>query len=578
MSTGKSLLFFLTVFFLAFIPLQVTAGISGQVAADFQPTTGVIIMPVDNEFLIDLGVSSGVNQGDLFSVLAPGKQIIHPLTQEVLGTLDKVGAILKVTRIKDRYSHARVVSGELDLKPGDTVSRFTNISAGFWDYTGQGQELFTDLLSALPHLEWQTYDAAQAERPALPQAVAGKTPMLVFVLESGQLRVRDRDFQILRSYVTTDQPRSPSPAETTTDTASRSGTSPMPSAIVASAAETQQHKSIIRRDQIDSSQIWTALELKGNPVALEIGDFDGDGNQEYAILLPDKLTIVRLVNGVTEVLATFSQEWADKYLTMDSIDLNGDGISDLYITAASSHEIASLVYGFRQDRFQLLQHSIPFYLRKVHVATEGDLLLGQRMGEAGTDFSSPIVRMKSNNDTLESGDPIQIPWGAEIFGITTIRSKTATPLFVTLSRTGHLQVQRTEGSALWESSKPFGGSQLNFSRLDQSGGSRFSTIPVIIKPRLETIEKEVILVPLNEGGGVFDFFTNRGPGRVVALQWDGQHLQELWHTQPQNGYLADFRYADIDNDGTKELVKLINFSRSGFLKEGRAALIVYEIE
>ena len=30
-------------------------------------------------------------------------------------------------------------------------------------------------------------------------------------------------------------------------------------------------------------------------------------------------------------------------------------------------------------------------------------------------------------------------------------------------------------------------------------------------------------------------------------------MKEVWHTEPQGGYLADFRVADVDNDGKEEI-------------------------
>lgn len=563
--TRITLSFFLTIFSVMF-PTLVAADITRRVTADFRPMSGVIIMPLKDEFLIDLGRHNGVVRGDLFTVVVPGEQVIHPHTKEVLGSLDEVASILKITSVNDRFSHAQALSGSQDLEPGDTLGRFMNVPAVFKGSREYGPALFDDLRSTLPHLDWWHPEYGQFEWPPNPQQLnKDETPMLFFIQEAGILNVYDNNFQPLRNYDTISESGFSSPSGPKTET-------------LEETTVTKSNSIVVHNTNVDSSQIWTAQELKGNPVALEIGDLDGDGYQEHATLYRDKLKISRLVSGETQILSTFPLEWADKFLTMDSIDLNSDGISELYITAVDEHGLASLVFGFSQDRFQLLQHSIPFYLRKVHIAGEGDVLLGQQMGESRTHFSYPVYRLSLSNNKLEPGEPIQLPWGAEIFGITSILDNKETPLFVTLSGTGQLQVKHIDGTKLWESAKPFGGSHLNFSRRDHSGGTRAEVLSVYIKPRLEKLDDNTILVPLNEGGGMFNFFTDRGPGRVVAMQWNGQYLQQLWHTQPQNGYLADFRYADFDNDGTKELVKLIHFSRSGFLKEGRSALIVYEID
>jgi hypothetical protein len=56
-------------------------------------------------------------------------------------------------------------------------------------------------------------------------------------------------------------------------------------------------------------------------------------------------------------------------------------------------------------------------------------------------------------------------------------------------------------------------------------------------------------------------------------------LDEAWTTKPQFGYLADFRLADADNDGQKEVVMAVGFSgKLKFLSQRRSTLVVYELQ
>ncbi len=167
---------------------------------DFKSLTGVVIMPAGNEFLVDLDAEQGLAVGDLMAVVEPGEKIIHPVTKEVLGTLDARKGLFKVTRIKSGYSYVKALDDASGIVRGDTIRRYSNMSATFWDYSGRGETFFAQLQQALPSLEWQDYPSAQAARPQIPSAPASGAPALVFVLQDDLLQVRDAGFEPLRSY------------------------------------------------------------------------------------------------------------------------------------------------------------------------------------------------------------------------------------------------------------------------------------------------------------------------------------------------------------------------------------------
>ncbi len=156
-------------------------------------------MAVGNEYLIDLDASKGLAPGDLVSVVEPGEKIIHPVTKEVLGSLDRVKAVLQVTRVKGGYSYTQPVGKGEKIQRGDQVRRFAGVPAAFWDYTGRGETYFEELQQALPDLEWQGYAAAQANRPATPTAPAADAG-LIFVYTDDSLTVHGAGFQVIRSY------------------------------------------------------------------------------------------------------------------------------------------------------------------------------------------------------------------------------------------------------------------------------------------------------------------------------------------------------------------------------------------
>lgn len=170
------------------------AAVPEEIARDFAPLSGYVVMPADGEFLIDRGAADGIAVGDLFSVLRPGEQIVHPVTGKVLGSLDRVKGFLQVTRVRPGYSHARPLEVRENIGSGDAIRRYERIPAAFLDTTGRGRPIYDRLRTALPGMEWRIVAAPADGKASLPEGT-----MLAFVLESGRLEVRGPD-QILRSY------------------------------------------------------------------------------------------------------------------------------------------------------------------------------------------------------------------------------------------------------------------------------------------------------------------------------------------------------------------------------------------
>ncbi|UCF91198.1 MAG: hypothetical protein JSW39_23450 [Desulfobacterales bacterium] len=176
------------------------AAVIEEIARDFKPLAGYVVMVQDEEYIIDLDETQGVALGHIFSVVKPGKPMVHPVTQKVLGTLEEVKGILKIIRLKSGYSFARPLGKTVDIQKGDPIRRYENLPALFWDYTGKGKPFFAQLQSTLPSLKWRDYESAQRTRPPTPGPSSQHPDALLFILTSQGVEVRDPEFYELRRY------------------------------------------------------------------------------------------------------------------------------------------------------------------------------------------------------------------------------------------------------------------------------------------------------------------------------------------------------------------------------------------
>lgn len=571
----------LTLAFVLFATAAFSFEQSAEVARDLAPLSGVVVMPAGEEYLIDLDEAKGVREGDLFAVVVPGEKIVHPVTQTVLGSLDQVKGYLQVSRVKSGYSYARPLDQTPALARGDQLRRFEQLPAQFWDYTGQGEGLYSALRTALPGLEWQTYAAAQAQRPDPPRAPAGKVATLIFVLDDKGLSVKDGGFAPLRFY-----PRAsaaavapvaptPTPAAKAAPVATSSATA---LAIVpAPAAATVPGSGIVAVGGRSEAGVWYSPELPGEPAGLVVDDFDGDGRQETAIAFADSLVISRVTGSDFQTLSTIPLGKALKVIAVDAADLTGDGRPELYLTAVDGQALASLVVEWQGGNYQITMQKIAMFFRSVDLPGEGSVLLGQVMGSDREDFSGPVFRVKRVGQELRKGSALALPPLVSLYGFVPFVAGNRT-LFASLNINSELQVHDLSGERLWKSVDLFGGREAFIELPDTDVVRDQVTRSLFLKANLKLGPKGEILVPRNEGTRLFGNYRKFESSDLKALAWDGRGLKELWHTRPQSGYLSDFTVADVDNDGTPELAMSVLFSHEGVKSKARSGLVVYDLQ
>ncbi|KAA0892193.1 FG-GAP repeat domain-containing protein [Oryzomonas rubra] len=546
---------------LLFIPaLNASAAFVDALIRDFAPVSGYVIQPAGNEFIIDLDARQQIAVGDIFSVVTPGEKIVHPVTKEVLGTLDTVKGLLQVTRIKAGYSYCRALGAVSGIRNGDVVRRFQNIDVDFWDYTGQGEQLFKELQATLPHLPWQGYVASQKNRPATPALPAGKSPALYFVLTSLGLDVRSPDFEIIHTYPGSGMRQariSPAPA-------------------ISPAAEKNDSAMITRASDSGSETYWTSPPMKGTPVGVETGDFDGDGKQEIAVAFGDRVEIYRLAGGNYQQLATLPLGSAMRAYHLDGFDLKGNGRLQLFVSAVTDFgNTAGVMIESQDGQYRITRKDIPWHMRSLTLPGEGAVLLAQRMGGQGREFSGPVFRVRLAGTELAQGAAVEVPPKANLYDFTPFRFKDQ-KLFVCLGDDGYLNVVTPSGQVVGSSVDKMGGSEsyLEVTEEVQSGGE---SLPAYIPARIVVNENGEIVVPVNSGFSLLSRVRMYAKSEVKAMKWDGSALRDAWHSIQEKSYLADFRLADANNGGSKSLVTVVAFPDYNPFSARRAALHIYKL-
>lgn len=603
------------------------AGFQEDVARDLGPKSASLVAPAPTgaEWLIDADASQGVQTGDLFSVIVKGAPVVNPVTKKTIGNLETVKAVLRVTKVKSGYSYAEVISGKGDLKPGEEARRFSGLPALFWDYAGDGAAVFTQLQGALPDLDWQGYSAAQAGKPEQPRPVPGMAPGLIFVFNDKGLGVKDQDLQPLRFYrpehftavpvqLTTAAPTArltavahdavPAPGGGSIVVPNANQSVPVPGGstsgifgglfgnkdsgpgpggvLPGSGSGVSSTRGGLIVNQMDNREgVWYGPRMEGKPVGVETGDLDGDGKIEVALCFRNRMVVARVANGQFDTVAEYSFGHSGEALNLEGLDLDGNGRMELYVTLAELNNIKSIGFELSNGSIDAVTKQAPWFVRKVHLGTEGYALLGQVLNpdllNRNADFSGPIFRVSRAGDKLERGATISAPNILMLPGFLPFEHG-GQALFTRINMNDKLQVMAPDGAIVWESSDDFGGSETSFERPDgQSGGM---TRYAFVSPRLEPGPDGTILAPVNEGPRTFSAFRQFKSSHLKAITYDGYSMVERWRTKPQGGYMADFRIADADNDGAPEIIMLVMFAHGswGKVNYGNSALLIYEMQ
>ena len=551
------------------VPTLALADLPEQLKKDFAPLDGYVVMQLDNEYLIDLDAAKGLREGDVFSLIVAGKKIVHPVTNEVIGTLDSSKGFLRVTRVKNGYSYAHLLPGSDPVKKGDPIRRFDQVPAYLKSDAAVSIETVQELKTALPQFEWLAAESGEIK------------PLVVFELANQSLTVKAGGGRLLNSYSLAAgvKPVAASTVALPTMTPVASGVpvANVPVAMPADkeSAENKSTSAIIRNETQSQEGIWFGPNIDEAVVGVATADVDGDGSIEIIVATEETIIIGRKVGDEFQRRARISVPGGRRALAIDGADLDGDGRAEVAVSAFQGGEMSSFIIGYVNGGYQLLQKDLPWHFRAINIPGEGLVLLGQEMDQYKNYADQPF-RVSMLGQKLAKGAEYPIPDKTSIYSVAPFADPNGETVYAYLTKTDYLKIADGQGEILWESADYLGGTEIRFERMLEGNDSEEI---YFVRPRIRVGTNGEIMVSRNEGHRVVERYREFKEGQLVAMQWNGLTMLDLWKTALQNGYLADFSVADIDGDGKDELVTVYKFAHKGlFSSTARSAIVVYEIQ
>ena len=327
----------------------------------------------------------------------------------------------------------------------------------------------------------------------------------------------------------------------------------------------------------DGSRLRTQ-RLSYNMVDMAVGDFNGDGKNEVAILSDHDLRIYAWpANGQLKLLGETVVSRTNNNFSMRAIDLNRDRSMALVVatTEETSNRPYSFIYSFKGNKFSTVAERIPYFVSVMRVPpTYAPTLVGQAWDSLK--LFAPGVRIMTKQDgKFTMGTRLDLPTGATVFNcvwlpagkngkgeqLVMLTEDERIKLFQGHGNTlVHTTMDRYSGSATgMDHYKGMPG--LGIDKNYQLPGKYYAPMRLIAADIGNTGDYTLLVnKPISTAAQFFDRYRFFPQGEIHALYWDGVGLGLKWKTRRIRGSVAEVDLGDVNNDGILDLVVGLNTS------------------
>ena len=352
---------------------------------------------------------------------------------------------------------------------------------------------------------------------------------------------------------------------------------------------------------LNRKTFWKSQQFSNEFRGMDIGDVNGDGLNETVMIDPHNVFIYQKKGNEFKLIQQIPGKSYDYYVSLDVADINGNGIKEIIVSSYTGQQVDSFILEFRNGKFQTIASDLPWFMRAIDNGSGIPLLLGQRRG-IGMPFDTPIHEIVWKNGAYAEGQKMRIPQGLSVYGLTLDKlGSSGAEKIISINSDDYLCVfEQTDkplskvaifggsNEFLWKSDEQFGGSNTYIEPMNRGGFSenKSEDADVIhyINLRIVTYDtnrdgkREIILVKnLSSASRMFQRLKLFTAAEVYNLEWEGMGMVENWRTKKISGYVADYQFKDIDNDGENEVVLALVLSVGGSIKD-RSVIVTYSLK
>ncbi len=334
--------------------------------------------------------------------------------------------------------------------------------------------------------------------------------------------------------------------------------------------------------------------------AIAMGDVDGDGQLDVVMADRQVVKVFHLRNNRLNEFASTKLFARYKIHAVNVADLNNDGKSEIYISAADYNTAGSRGVEWDGEKLVTLFDEARFYIRPMMVPSVGVTLVGQRKGLDGQAIDGPIYTLIRDGDQLVTDEKIPIPVGLVLFNIAFADLEgNGDWKVVNVDQFSKLRVLETSGKVLWQSQDRYGATKRSVGgeNVQKTPTSQnYSEMPDGREDMFEKtwINSRIVVKDLDQDG-IDDIMLNKNhatftssvrdmqsfpSGMVMGMRWNGLGMEEIWQTKKIDGYVVDYELESehLDNEAGEDRLFVGVVTQGGFmdvLTGDSSTLLVY---
>ncbi|KAB2961023.1 MAG: hypothetical protein F9K13_02250 [Candidatus Methylomirabilis oxygeniifera] len=567
--------------------------VAERLAASFPRVEGLIIGFEGDLVLIDRGTAAGVVQGMELDVFREGEEFKHPLTGEAMGRLDKDLGTVRVLYVHERYAETAVIkkTEKAGFRKGDRVRvsmarmivAFPNIDVG--GVGGVSMRAMTkDLAAALVRtgrfepvedrqlrsmlLTDREFMAGELTDPkALKQlADRGKIQVLLLSRLTPSADGISLDVQAYSTLTGNSIVLASALVQSglvTHDKSSRGPqTAPTAPSTVITPAETG--KSIVAASPrpgtlpvapMPSDHVVLEPALDGSMTAMAMADLDGDGKRELLVAGVDRLLALRFDGSHLKSLAEYPLREKGSVVTLEALDVTGDGGAEIIMTLSHKGRIHALVVQWIESKLRAIWEVPDLIIRPLAPDGKTVRLFGQAMVPADR-AAQPIHQYTWDGRNLQVGPALDVPSGLSLLEFTMADVNGDGAIRLLTFKGGTLEVGSQTGTLL-SSYKASSGASVPKNGVDPR---------IVIDKEREGERLQVIVAREQEAEGrMQSWWSGKRTHSLTVLKWDGTQFHEVRQAPIADGVLTDYAVADLGEGLGRRLLALV-------VKRGRLGL------
>lgn len=555
----------------------------GAIAAHFPKVQGEVNTVQGDKVTITLGRKDGVSPGMTLILWRVAKEILHPVTNAVIGRTEEEVGTVEVSKVSEKESTATVIKKQKEPRAGDKA-RITprKISLAVVPLQATAPEVTAELSQRLA--ESGRFTVLEADKTAafLKDRKAADDSLVTEMHRSFGLDVvvtlstfsSEGKLLIITKILYAEDGR-------------------LLDTIVGTLAGKQKAEPLETVkpyfEPVQEEQT-TSPDLPFHARFFVRADLDGDGIVEHVFSDGTRLHIYRLEASGWKEVWTESLRGVNvlelQHLSLDAADINGNGRPEVFVTAMVGERVVSSVTEWQDGAYRKIAE-LSDLLRVVRYPGRKPQLIGLAFDTATFYTGKPKEYAWSGNG-YAAGAAFPLPPGVRLYGFTFVDFGDSRIYLVSLNDEDKLMVFSGD-TPVWKSEEEYpSGDTVVLKPLTEI--EKMTTRPAsdpsnITKDRQVRIKGRILAVDLDGDGRqeillsknskLFFFIDFSKKADLRALRWTGARLDDRWSVREIPGSILDLQ---ADSEGPAARVRVLVRFSGGLFSKDTERVILYTVK